>query len=88
MNSKQITDVLTTGASTNSVSTYVSLFAKLLDCGEGGHDECMLSVSLKGSSLTIISVGSLVQAVFMEIAGKHSSSISTRNCDSYSHAFQ
>lgn len=56
-----------------------SLRCRKLGCGEGGQEECVLSVSLTGSSLTVTeSADSLPQAVFMDTVGKHSSSISAK----------
>lgn len=62
---------------TISTSRGKSLALTYIDCGDEGQDECGLSVSLVGSSFIVIgSCCNLMQAVFIEMAGKHSSSMS------------
>lgn len=60
-----------------STSKCSSLVFMKLEWGDEGQEECVLSVSLKGSSFIVIaSFVSLSHAVFNGIAGKHSSSMS------------
>lgn len=62
---------------TISTSKGKSLALTYMDCGDEGQEECGLSVSLVGSSFIVTgSCCSLAHAVFIEMAGKHSSSMS------------
>lgn len=54
----------------------ISLWCRKLDCGDDGQEDVGLSVSLKGSSFTVIVSDNLPHAELIEIDGKHSSSMS------------
>lgn len=59
------------------MSMEVSLQCEYVGCGDAGQEDWGLSVSLRGSSLmTTPSSVNREQAVFIEMAGKHSSSMS------------